>query len=178
MKKTLVLTATLLWAGPVLAQEEMAYRRTVVPGRPLCLLWPGRDYVYHLDPAGSERTPGRSEVDAIEASFASWRTLSATCSDYAFRRGEDVEGVAHEAEGVGVKAHPEVQAVLLDPLVALAVAAGRALAAEAPAVLNEGDAEAGPLVGGVGQPERRGDAGHAPAEDEDADGRAHRWVSS
>ena len=91
MSKSLVLGLALLSAAPALAQEEepRPYRRTVVPGRPLCLMWPGRDYVYHLDPAGSTRTPGQSEVAAIEASFASWRALSGTCSDYAFRRGED-----------------------------------------------------------------------------------------
>jgi hypothetical protein len=86
----LVLTAALLGAAPALAQDEdVPFRRTVVPGRPLCLLWPGRDYVYHLDAGGSARTPGDTEVAAIEASFESWRTLSKTCSDYSFRRGED-----------------------------------------------------------------------------------------
>jgi hypothetical protein len=91
VNKPLVLAALLLSAAPVLAQdgEERAFRRTVVPGRPLCLMWPGRDYVYHLDAAGSARTPGTTEVAAIEDSFDSWRTLSGTCSDYAFRRGED-----------------------------------------------------------------------------------------
>ncbi|WP_241759598.1 myxosortase-dependent metalloprotease, MXAN_2677/MXAN_2678 family [Pyxidicoccus parkwayensis] len=85
------LVAVLLGATPALAQEEedVPFRRTTVPGRPLCLLWPVRDYVYHLDAAGSARTPGDTEVGAIEASFDTWRNLSKTCSDYAFRRGED-----------------------------------------------------------------------------------------
>lgn len=86
----LVLTAALVVAAPSLAQDGgAAFRRTRVPGRPLCLMWPGRDYVYHLDAAGSERTPGNTEVAAIEASFESWRALSGTCSDYRFHRGED-----------------------------------------------------------------------------------------
>ncbi len=87
----LVLSAAVLLAAPARAQEEedVPYRRTAVPGRPLCLLWPGRDYVYHLDAAGSERTPGNTEVAAIEASFDSWRALAGTCSDYQFHRGED-----------------------------------------------------------------------------------------
>lgn len=84
-----VLAAALLAAVPVAAQEEPGYRRTVVPGRPLCLLWPGRDYVYHLDAAGNEATPGASEVAAIEASFDSWRRVAGACSDYRFLRGED-----------------------------------------------------------------------------------------
>ncbi len=90
MTRSLVLAAALLAAVPVGAQEEeIPYRRTVVPGRPLCLLWPVRDYVYHLDAAGNEATPGSSEVAAIEASFESWRAVSGTCSDFRFLRGED-----------------------------------------------------------------------------------------
>lgn len=90
MRALLGVAAALWMSAPALAQDTpRPFRRTAVPGRPLCLLWPGRDYVYHLDPAGSERTPGATEVDAIEASFASWRALSGTCSDYAFHRGED-----------------------------------------------------------------------------------------
>ena len=69
--------------------EEPVYRRTMVPGHPLCLLWPVREYVYQLDAAGSARTPGDSEVTAIEASFDSWRRLSGTCSDFRFIRGDD-----------------------------------------------------------------------------------------
>ena len=57
----------------------------------LCVLWPGREYVYHLDAAGSSRTPGDTEFAAIEAAVASWRALSATCSDYVFTRGADVQ---------------------------------------------------------------------------------------
>jgi len=88
--RSLVLAAALLAAVPVGAQDETSpFRRTVVPGRPLCLLWPGRDYVYHLDAAGNEATPGSSEVEAIEASFDSWRAVSGTCSDFRFLRGED-----------------------------------------------------------------------------------------
>ncbi|AKQ67440.1 hypothetical protein A176_004352 [Myxococcus hansupus] len=72
--------------------EEPVYRRTVVPGHPLCLLWPVREYVYHLDAAGSARTPGNTEVTAIEASFDSWRRLSGECSDFQFIRREDKQG--------------------------------------------------------------------------------------
>lgn len=90
MRKALALAAALLATVPSGAQEEERdYRRTAVPGRPLCLLWPGRDYVYHLDADGNESTPGSTEVDAIEASFESWRALAGTCSDFRFLRGED-----------------------------------------------------------------------------------------
>ncbi|RKH54757.1 myxosortase-dependent metalloprotease, MXAN_2677/MXAN_2678 family [Corallococcus llansteffanensis] len=87
MSRRLLLLAVLLGAAAAGAQQD--YKRTLVPGRPLCLVWPGRDYVYHLDAAGSTRTPGDTEFAAIEAAFDAWRTLSATCSDFRFIRGED-----------------------------------------------------------------------------------------
>jgi hypothetical protein len=77
-----------LLATSALAQQP--YRRTVVPGRPLCLAWNAREYVYRYDPAGSERTPGDTEFAAMEASFDTWRALASSCSDYAFIRGPDL----------------------------------------------------------------------------------------
>ncbi|MCE9666883.1 matrixin family metalloprotease [Myxococcus stipitatus] len=85
----LLFSVWVLGATPVLAQDEISYQRTAVPGLPLCLMWPGRDYIYHLDADGSSRTPGDTEVAAIEAAFDSWRALSRECSDYRFIRGED-----------------------------------------------------------------------------------------
>ncbi|MBJ6763333.1 matrixin family metalloprotease [Myxococcaceae bacterium JPH2] len=76
-------------AGVAGAQQGLSFRRTAVRGRPLCLMWPGRDYVYHLDAAGTSRTPRDAAVTAIEAAFDSWRALSASCSDYRFIRGDD-----------------------------------------------------------------------------------------
>ncbi|WP_224367247.1 myxosortase-dependent metalloprotease, MXAN_2677/MXAN_2678 family [Hyalangium versicolor] len=83
----LLLLAVLCVAPTAGAQS---YRRTVVPGQPLCLNWLNRDFVYHVNAAGSLRTPRDTEFSAIDASFDSWRTLSATCSDFTFVRGEDV----------------------------------------------------------------------------------------
>lgn len=82
-----LLLAVLLMAPAAGAQ---VYRRTPVPGKPLCLNWLSREYVYHVDSAGSLRTPRDTEFPAIEASFDTWRTLSATCSDFNFVRGPDV----------------------------------------------------------------------------------------
>jgi hypothetical protein len=82
-----LLLAVLLVAPAAGAQT---YRRTVVPGQPLCLNWLSREFVYHVDSAGSLRTPRDTEFPAIDASFDTWRTLSATCSDFTFVRGEDV----------------------------------------------------------------------------------------
>ncbi len=87
-----------LAAGGAAAQD---FRRTEVPGRDLCLYWPVREYVYHYDAAGSLRTPERTELATMEASFDSWRTMSAGCSDFTFRRGEDLEApeVAYVGDG-------------------------------------------------------------------------------
>ncbi|HEY0095125.1 MAG TPA: myxosortase-dependent metalloprotease, MXAN_2677/MXAN_2678 family [Archangium sp.] len=71
--------------------QSQVYRRTLVPGRPFCVVWPGRDYVYRMDAAGSVRTPGDSEFTALEAAFASWRAVSNTCSDFTFTRGPDIQ---------------------------------------------------------------------------------------
>ncbi|PTL77398.1 hypothetical protein DAT35_44095 [Vitiosangium sp. GDMCC 1.1324] len=67
------------------------YQRTLVPGRPFCVVWPIRDYAYRLDAAGSSRTPGDSEFTAIDAAVASWRAVSSTCSDFTFTRGPDIQ---------------------------------------------------------------------------------------
>jgi Matrixin len=83
----LALAALVLCAPQV---EAQSYRRTLVPGRPYCVVWPGRDFVYRLDAAGSRRTPGDSEFAALEAAFASWRAVSDTCSDFTFTRGPDI----------------------------------------------------------------------------------------
>ncbi|MCY1034431.1 matrixin family metalloprotease [Corallococcus sp. BB11-1] len=87
MSRHLLLLAVLLGAQVAGAQQDS--RRTLVPGRPLCLVWPGRDYVYHLDVAGSTRAPDATEFSAIEAAFDAWRAVSATCSDFRFIRGDD-----------------------------------------------------------------------------------------
>ena len=81
--------SVLVLASPPPA-EAQEYRRTVVPGRPFCVVWPGREYLYRLDAAGSLRTPGDSEFAAIDAAVASWRSVSSTCSDYVFTRGPDL----------------------------------------------------------------------------------------
>ncbi len=73
------------------ARAQQTYLRTVVPGRPFCVVWNTREYVYRLDAAGSRRTPGDSEFAALEASFSSWRELSSTCSVFAFTRGPDIQ---------------------------------------------------------------------------------------
>jgi hypothetical protein len=79
---------SLLLVAPVAGAQ--GYRRTQVEGKPLCLTWLSREFRYHIDSAGSLRTPRDTEFPAIEAAFDTWRTLSATCSDFTFVRGPDV----------------------------------------------------------------------------------------
>lgn len=89
MSRRLLPLLTVLLVAPV-AQAQFEYRRTLVPGKPMCLMWLAREYVYHQDGAGSLRTPRDSEFAAVDAAFDSWRALSATCTDYRFTRGADV----------------------------------------------------------------------------------------
>ncbi|MCY1076617.1 myxosortase-dependent metalloprotease, MXAN_2677/MXAN_2678 family [Archangium lansingense] len=91
MRRSLSWLALAALALSAPAAEAQTYRRTLVPGRPFCVLWPGRDYVYRLDAAGSRRTPGDSEFAALEAAFSSWRAVSETCSDFTFTRGPDIQ---------------------------------------------------------------------------------------
>lgn len=84
------LLVSLLVAVPAVAQT-LGYNRTQVPDRAvgdeLCVTWNRRDITYHVDSAGSVRTPGEAEFTAIDAAFASWQTLSNSCSDFSFIRG-------------------------------------------------------------------------------------------
>jgi hypothetical protein len=83
------LLLALLFVAPTAGAQ--VYKRTVVPGKDgLCLNWLSREFTYHVDSAGSLRTPRDTEFPAIDAAFDTWRTLSATCSDFTFVRGEDV----------------------------------------------------------------------------------------
>jgi hypothetical protein len=79
-----------LFCATAFAQD---YRRTLAntSGSTLiCVTWNRRDLTYHVDSAGSERTPGTTEFTAIDAAFASWQALADSCSDFTFIRGEQV----------------------------------------------------------------------------------------
>ena len=96
----------------VLAAAEaraQTYVRTLVPGRSdFCVVWPGREYVYHLDAAGSSRTPGTTEFTAIDAAVASWRALSAHVQRLRLHPGR-----GHPQSPVGyVKDSPDNQNVI------------------------------------------------------------------
>ncbi len=88
--KRILLFALAVLLGALEVQAQPAYRRTVVPGQPLCLLWLSREFRYHQDSAGSLRTPRDTEFAAVDAAFDTWRVLSESCSDFTFVRGEDV----------------------------------------------------------------------------------------
>lgn len=79
-----------LWA---LSAEAQDFVRTVVKdvdGQQVCATWSKREYVYRVDVAGSARTPGESELTAIDQSFATWRTVAERCSDFVFSRGPNI----------------------------------------------------------------------------------------
>ncbi len=87
MRSALVLglVASAAWAQPFL--------RTIAADGPqgtICVAWSQRTFVYHVDNAGSLRTPGDTEFTAIDAAFASWQAVSDSCSDFQLTRGPRV----------------------------------------------------------------------------------------
>ncbi|HEX8704051.1 MAG TPA: myxosortase-dependent metalloprotease, MXAN_2677/MXAN_2678 family [Myxococcaceae bacterium] len=103
MSRALLPLLAALLVAPAARAQEQGYRRTVVPGKPLCLMWLSREFVYHQDSAGSLRTPRDSEFAAVDAAFDTWQTLSSGCSDFTFVRGADVSRptVGYEVEKKG-----------------------------------------------------------------------------
>jgi hypothetical protein len=77
--------ALLIAASPALAGYV---RSATLEDKAICLFWGARTIVYHPDVEGSARTPGEAELDAIDASFATWQAASDQCSDMKFIRGE------------------------------------------------------------------------------------------
>src|SRR5205823_6039388 len=69
------------------AAQTQLYKRTVVPGKDICLAWNTRTVTYSPDAAGNSKTPGDDEFTAIDAAFGSWQALSDTCSDFKFVNG-------------------------------------------------------------------------------------------
>jgi hypothetical protein len=67
-----------------------AFVRTQIDDTGVCIYWSERGFTFHLDSAGSARTPGDSELTAIEAAFQSWQTVSDLCSDFQFTEGDRV----------------------------------------------------------------------------------------
>lgn len=64
------------------------YERLTVRDSDVCLGWNQREFRWVPDAAGSARTPGDTEQDAIAAAFRSWQVASELCSDFQFIRGE------------------------------------------------------------------------------------------
>jgi MYXO-CTERM domain-containing protein len=56
-------------------------------GGPFCISWSDRAFVYHADLAGSLRTPGTTEFEAIDRAFATWQAIADGCSDLHFEAG-------------------------------------------------------------------------------------------
>lgn len=81
----------LLVGAPAWAQ----YNRTKskIPDKLVCLTWNKRDFVYNIDTAGSADVPDDAELEAIEASFATWRGVANQCSDFTFAEGTRLQDV-------------------------------------------------------------------------------------
>lgn len=85
--------ATLLLLSLGLSARAQDFVRTVAAETPTgvtCVTWSVRDYTYHVDAAGSLRTPGDTEFTAIDAAFSTWQAVSDGCSDFHFTRGPRV----------------------------------------------------------------------------------------
>lgn len=89
--RPLALALVLLTGVPASAQ----YVRTRVsdPDSTLCVTWNRRDFTYHVDQAGSTRTPGDAELTAVDAAFATWQGVSDSCSDFQFIKGAQLANV-------------------------------------------------------------------------------------
>lgn len=78
-----------LGAQPAFAQYIRLYNKAGT----VCLTWNLRSFVYHVDAAGSLKTPGDAEIPAIDAAFASWQQAANTCSDFQYIKGERLANV-------------------------------------------------------------------------------------
>lgn len=72
------------------------YVRTIAQGVGVaetvtCVTWNRREYVYRVDAAGSQQTPGENEFVAVDQAFATWQAVSDTCSDFKFVRGPRID---------------------------------------------------------------------------------------
>lgn len=56
-----------------------------------CVTWNKREYVYRVDAAGSQQTPGENEFIAIDQAFATWQAVADGCSDFKFVRGPRID---------------------------------------------------------------------------------------
>jgi uncharacterized protein (TIGR03382 family) len=84
----LVVLALALAPGASLAQD---FRRTLAKAdgsTVLCITWNERKFTYHTGLEGSLSIQGEAEFAAVDAAFATWQALSATCSDFTFTAGE------------------------------------------------------------------------------------------
>ncbi|HEY0880761.1 MAG TPA: myxosortase-dependent metalloprotease, MXAN_2677/MXAN_2678 family [Archangium sp.] len=71
--------------------QAQPFRRTVASQTDqvtLCVTWADRTFDYRVDQAGSVQTPGETEFTAVDTAFATWQTISDSCSDFRFVRGQ------------------------------------------------------------------------------------------
>jgi hypothetical protein len=72
------------------AASAQPYKRTPMKNADLCIYWQDRQYTYQLAQAGYSQLSFSSMEAAVQASFATWQTLSQSCSGYQFNEGPTV----------------------------------------------------------------------------------------
>lgn len=90
--KCLGAMVVLLAGAPALAQSYLRTRANTSGDADICVTWSNRTFVYRVDSAGSERTPGDTEFTAIDAAFGTWQAVADMCNDFVFNRGPRIVG--------------------------------------------------------------------------------------
>lgn len=87
MIRHLAILAVTLATAEAVAQPAEPFVRTRVANKPeVCLYWQDREYAYHYDAAGSEKTPNSNEFFAMDAAFRTWSAVASACSDFKFTK--------------------------------------------------------------------------------------------
>ena len=87
-----LLLAVVSMASMAQAQSWLRTRADSTSQTPLCVTWAKRTFVYRVDSAGSERTPGDTEFTAIDSAFSTWQAVADRCNDFVFTRGARIVG--------------------------------------------------------------------------------------
>jgi hypothetical protein len=89
---SVALASLLTWSASAQGQDFVRTRaRLVDANRLACVTWDTRSLTFRIASPADNRTWTGNELLAFEAALISWRQVSATCSDFAFAWGANVE---------------------------------------------------------------------------------------